>query len=418
MDRKRLVICGECVLALTRRAPADTVRTTAIAQHIRSLRTKSTAQRPRDGPRTRLHTQGRAIRSASTSTTRSTTVSLRPHEEHDLSALHSRIQELSASILKPTDGPVPSEQRVLYVLEQLDAIAKSLADANSIANAASIRSSSSATSALLGSVNTRKPTEAVSKATLLSLISRSAENIVRHPNVFITAPVLKSYVELQNLLHQPASFPEVFDLYARKPTPTATGNSKVKYTSPNPKSLNAAIDKDTANIALSSAITAHDLTLTLAVLEKAFAAPAYARAKALRQGAVPGTVLAIAPMVAYGLSTQFSAWQTMLDPATATNMAFAGIMTYTFAVGTVGYVAITTTNDQMDRVTWAQGVPLWERWIREEERAALDRVAGAWGFKDREKRGDEEGEDWEKLKETCGLKGMVLDKVELMEGME
>ncbi|KAK0947398.1 hypothetical protein LTS01_026031, partial [Friedmanniomyces endolithicus] len=81
-----------------------------------------------------------------------------------------------------------------------------------------------------------------------------------------------------------------------------------------------------------------------------------------------------------------------MAPQYATGVAFAGIMAYVVHVGTIGYVAITTSNDQMDRVTWAQGVPLWERWIREEERAAIDRVAGSWGFAQREKRGEEEGE--------------------------
>jgi hypothetical protein len=84
----------------------------------------------------------------------------------------------------------------------------------------------------------------------------------------------------------------------------------------------------------------------------------------------------------------------------------------------VGYVAVTTANDQMDRVTWAQGVPLWERWVREEERAAVDKVAQAWGFTEVEKRGDEEGEEWDALREWVGVRGMVLDKVSLMEGME
>lgn len=93
-------------------------------------------------------------------------------------------------------------------------------------------------------------------------------------------------------------------------------------------------------------------------------------------------------------------------------------MTYVAAVSSMGYIAITTANDQMDRVTWAQGVPLWERWVREEERRAADEVAGSWGFADRERRGDEEGTEWEALREWVGKRGMVLDAVELMEGME
>ena len=107
-----------------------------------------------------------------------------------------------------------------------------------------------------------------------------------------------------------------------------------------------------------------------------------------------------------------------MDPSYATGIAFAGIITYTASVSSIGYVAVTTANDQMDRVVWAQGVPLWERWVREEERAAIDKLAGAWGFQSLEKRGEEEGEEWESLREFVGMRGMVLDKVELMEGME
>ncbi len=102
----------------------------------------------------------------------------------------------------------------------------------------------------------------------------------------------------------------------------------------------------------------------------------------------------------------------------ATGVAFAGIFTYVAATTTIGYVAITTANDQMDRVTWAIGMPLRERWLREDERGAVDRVAGAWGFKERWRRGDEEGEEWEALREWIGMRGMVLDKSELLEGME
>jgi len=102
----------------------------------------------------------------------------------------------------------------------------------------------------------------------------------------------------------------------------------------------------------------------------------------------------------------------------ATNVAFAGILAYVALTGTIGFVAVTTANDQMDRVTWATGTPLRERWLREEERAMIDRVAGAWGFKEKWRRGEEEGSDWAGLREFTGLRGMVLDRVELMEGME
>ena len=99
-------------------------------------------------------------------------------------------------------------------------------------------------------------------------------------------------------------------------------------------------------------------------------------------------------------------------------MAFVGIMTYIGATATMGIIAVTTANDQMERVTWATGTPLRERWIREEERMMLDLVASAWGFRESWKRGEEEGEEWANLRELVGLRGMVLDRVELLEGME
>jgi hypothetical protein len=339
----------------------------------------------------------------------------------DLNAIHKRVQELAASVLKPQDGPVPPEQRVLYVFEHLDSLAKSLVDAKTINATAQHQQSKhadTATSALLGSVNARQAPSSVTKAALLTLISQKAEETMRHPNIFITPAMLKSYTDLQTLLHQPSSFPDVFSLYANKPVPTASSDSSVSFSPATPDAMNTAIDPKTANAALSAAITAHDLPLATDIIETSFCTPSFRKAKVLRQALVPIGGLALAPLAAYSVASIFGAWQPMLDQQQATWMAFAGIMTYVSAVSMTGYVAITTANDQMDRVTWAQGVPLWERWVREPERAAVDRVAGAWGFKSMEKRGEEEGVDWEDLREWVGRRGMVLDKVELMDGME
>ena len=98
--------------------------------------------------------------------------------------------------------------------------------------------------------------------------------------------------------------------------------------------------------------------------------------------------------------------------------AMAGLSTYIASVGSLGYMALTTSNDQMERVTWVIGMPLWERWVREDERAAGERVAKAWGHREKWKWGEEEGREWRELKEWLGVRGMVLDKVGLMEGME
>lgn len=102
----------------------------------------------------------------------------------------------------------------------------------------------------------------------------------------------------------------------------------------------------------------------------------------------------------------------------STQVAFVGIMAYVGFTSTIGFVAITTANDQMDRITWAVGIPLRERWLREDERALIDKVAGAWGFQEISRRGEEEGTEWQTLREWVGLRGMMLDRVELMEGME
>ncbi|TKA39224.1 hypothetical protein B0A54_08533 [Friedmanniomyces endolithicus] len=341
----------------------------------------------------------------------------------NLNALHSRILDLANTALKPEGGKLPAEQRVLYVLEQLQALAKNLIDGQDLETAGTQRPTtsqgSSATSALLGSVNTRPYPSFISQASLLNLISEKAEEILRHPTIFITPALLKSYVDLQTLLHQPSSLPDIFDLYARKPIPSLSSTGNITYGIPSPSKINSAIPTPTANLALQSAIAAHNLSLCLDIITTSFSAPAYRRALIIRRAALPFAGLAVLPLAAYTASQAFATqFQTSMSPSYATGIAFAGIMAYTVHVSTIGYVAITTSNDQMDRVTWAQGVPLWERWVREEERAAVDALAGKWGFRVRNQRGEEGGEEWEVLREFVGLRGMELDRAELMDGME
>jgi hypothetical protein len=108
----------------------------------------------------------------------------------------------------------------------------------------------------------------------------------------------------------------------------------------------------------------------------------------------------------------------MVDYSLALKYTFAGLLAYSGFAVSIGLVALGTANDQMVRVTWIPGTPLRERWVREEERAALDTVAMAWGFEEAHKRGFEEGEEWELLREVCGRKGMILDNPILMDGME
>ena len=422
MDIRRAASCSDCLGALRtaqKTSKSNQWRLLAPIAQTYSQRQLSTRTTPQlyQGRKTQQTSQRHWTRQYATPASPKAAT----HSPSDLNAIHKRVQELAASVLKPQDGPVPPEQRVLYVFEHLDSLAKSLVDAKTI-NATTQHQQSkhgdTATSALLGSVNARQAPSSVTKAALLTLISQKAEETMRHPNIFITPAILKSYTDLQTLLHQPSSFPDVFSLYANKPVPTAASDSSVSFSAATPDKMNTAIDPKTANAALSAAITAHDLPLATDIIETSFCTPSFRKAKVLRQALVPIGGLALAPLAAYSVASVFGAWQPMLDQQQATWMAFAGIMTYVSAVSMTGYVAITTANDQMDRVTWAQGVPLWERWVREPERAAVDRVAGAWGFKSMEKRGEEEGVDWEDLREWVGRRGMVLDKVELMDGME
>ncbi|TKA25006.1 hypothetical protein B0A50_06104 [Salinomyces thailandicus] len=436
MELRRTAVCHECLTLLRR--PRS--RHSAAPALLAPLHYQSSTRRPISAKahNERLRSHGKAhtapaVRFASpvldslflAARSANYTVS-----SQDLHTLHTRIVDLTDSALQSEGGALPEEQRVLYVLEQLEALAQTLIDgptAESLKHASGKASDSkrptaesmSATSALLGSVNTRSFPAFITKASLLNLISEKAEHILRHPTIFITPAILKAYVHLQTFLHQPASLPDIFHLYAHKSTPTAQANKAEPTLTPtNPDQINAAIPPATALLALDSAIQCHDLSLALALITTTFRAPAFKKAKILRQGLIPASGLAIAPLAAYTLSTHFGAWQSTMDPGYATSVAFAGILTYVAAVSSIGYVAITTANDQMDRVTWAPGVPLWERWIREEERAALDQVAGAWGFAAVERRGEEEGGEWERLREFVGVGGMVLDRVELMEGME
>ena len=250
----------------------------------------------------------------------------------------------------------------------------------------------------------------------LNELSKLAYLVVKSPPVFITPQVLELYVKLQASLEKPETFPEVFTMYANKPLPREGSISR--YSKQNPNKVSNAIPIATADRALQVAINARQLVVAIDIVESAYTTKAFHRAKFVRKGLLPATGMAVAPLAAYTIASQFALLQNSMDSAMATNVAFAGILAYTFFTGTIGVVAITTANDQMDRVTWAPGMPLRERWIREEERAAMDKIAGAWGFRETWRRGEEEGEDWDALREWIGGKGMMLDRVELMEGME
>ncbi|KAI8623008.1 hypothetical protein F5Y19DRAFT_482182 [Xylariaceae sp. FL1651] len=326
-----------------------------------------------------------------------------------------------------TSRGIPSEQNVSAALEDCHILANWFTDeATQPQNAHAISELESTTSTLLsldGAKTTRssKSHEGLDYPTLLremiNEISETAYMIITYPPVFITPSLLKQYVKVQAKLGKPETLPEVFQLYASKPVPRE-GSMPVTYTRPNPNRAANAIEPEVIDAALDTAIEARNLDAAVGIIENSYGTKAFVRSKLLRHGLVPLGTFAVTPIAAYILASNFSGLQQTMDSATATNVAFAGIIAYVGFTASIGMVALTTANDQMKRVTWAPGVPLRKRWIREEERAALDKLACAWGFQEPWRQGEEEGADWDALREYIGQKGMMLDRTELMEGMD
>jgi hypothetical protein len=248
-------------------------------------------------------------------------------------------------------------------------------------------------------------------------LSQLVFNLLRNPKIFITPEMLQLYVRIQALLGKPEYLPEIFHLYATKPIPRP-GSNPIAYHKPSPRSPKNAIPIELSDAALDAAIAKKDLPLALSVIETTVSAPAFRTNKFLRKASLPAITLGVTPLCAYSAATAVADWQNTYDVKMATYMAMAGMMAYVGTLATIGFVAVTTSNDQMERVVWQPGLKLRDRWLREEERLYFDRVAQAWGFKERSRRGEEQGEDWEALREFCGRRQMVLDKTDLLEGME
>ncbi|KAM3071225.1 hypothetical protein ACMFMG_008815 [Clarireedia jacksonii] len=315
---------------------------------------------------------------------------------------------------------IPSEEPTLEILYKCQAIAAEVAGEPAIP--AQEKKEPTAAASLLSSVDSAAKRVRLSKLSrdsqrLVDDLSQLLYSIISHPLIFITPKILEVYVSAQSSLGKPETFPEVFYLYANKPLPVE-GSSPVRYKAQNPNKVNNAIPMRVADQALQTAIDARELHVAMDIVDTSYALKAFRRAKFIRKGLVPSTGIIFAPAAAYALASQVAMFQSTMETGMATNVAFAGILAYLGFTGTIGLVAVTTANDQMDRVTWAPGMPLRERWIREEERAAIDKVAGSWGFQEKWRQGEEEGKDWELLREWIGNKGMLLDAVELMEGME
>jgi hypothetical protein len=250
-----------------------------------------------------------------------------------------------------------------------------------------------------------------------NVISSTIYELLRDKKVFISPDALNIYSRIQLLLSSPKYLPEIFDLYATKPIPTA-GSSPITYSKswkPHPKN---AIDIKLSDAALDAAIAKKDLPLALAIIDTTVSTPSFRFAKVLSKAALPLAAWAALPFVAYTGADWLAHYQNTMDEDYARDIVLMASGAYIFTLSIIGFTAVTTYNDQMERVSWQPGYRLRDRWLHEEERLYFDRLAMAWGFKERSRRGEEQGEEWEALREFLGMRMMVLDKTSLLEGME
>lgn len=247
-------------------------------------------------------------------------------------------------------------------------------------------------------------------------ISRVTFEVVDHPMVAITPQILDAYIVIQARLGRAETLPHVLNLYASKPKPRLKSGS-VEYVSQNPNQATKALDSDLVEKALDAAIEAKNLDAAIGVIENTYATKAFRRQKMLRKALIPASLAATAPVAVYLAASRLAQLQSSFDQGTATAIAAAGMLAYVGFTGSIGLLSILTHNDQMKRVTWAPGIPLRERWLREEQRAALDKVACAFGYSQAHRFGEERGDEFQALRQFILRRGMILDRVELMQGM-
>lgn len=249
-------------------------------------------------------------------------------------------------------------------------------------------------------------------------ISRLTYDLLCAATVYITPPMLEFYVRIHCLLGSPEYLPKIFYLYANKPVPTPK-TSPVVYTSPWPNSPKNAIPQALADAALEAAIVRKDLNLALAIVETTVALPAFRRNRFIRKASLPLLGAASLPLALNSIANYIaSEVQVAWDPGMSKFITLAACSAYFTTLGIVGFVALTTYNDHHQRVSWQPGFPMRDRWLKEEERLYYDRIALAWGFRDKARWGEEQGEEWDALKEYLGVRGMDLDRTNLLEGME
>ena len=184
-------------------------------------------------------------------------------------------------------------------------------------------------------------------------LSKLSYDLLRDPKVYITEDMLQMYVRILCQLGKPEYLPEIFHLYATKPIAKAESSNPVKYTSPWPRMPKYAVPIDLAEAALESAILVKNLPLAMAIIDTTVATPAFRTSKFLRQASIPSLIVGATPLVGYAGADWVSHWQNTMDVEMSRYTAMAGALAYIGTLSTIGFVAITTWNDQMQRVVWA-----------------------------------------------------------------
>ena len=257
-----------------------------------------------------------------------------------------------------------------------------------------------------------------SRETTASTISKLTYDLLCSPTVYMTPPMLDFFVRIHCLLGSPEYIPQIFYLYANKPIPNPK-STPVTYKHSWPTSPKNAIPLRLSSSALDAAMVRKDMSLALAIVETSVALSAYRRHRFISKASMPllGVIglpfalNAIANYIAYDVQVAF-------DPEMSRFITLAACGAYFTMLGTVGFVALTTYNDHHQRVSWQPGFEMRDRWLKEDERAFYDRIALAWGFKERARWGEEQGEDWAVLREYLGVRAMILDRTNLLDDME
>ncbi|KAL2889396.1 hypothetical protein HOO65_030897 [Ceratocystis lukuohia] len=332
----------------------------------------------------------------------------------NLSKLLSIIERTEAMFLARKD--VPCEPVIMTALRACHTAAKAITSANAETGKQPGNSLLQVDDKLAKAPSHKSTFAELRKNTMLR-ISQAAFNIISAPNVVVTMPLLKQYIQIHAELGLANTVAEALAMYGSKPVPVESANGVISFKKRYPKLPSAAIDEDVAAAALQVALQAKNLDAAVNIVDVCYCTQAFYLRKIMASATVPALAAGLIPATSYGIASAFASYNSSIDPGMATSFAFMGIMAYIGFTGSMGVVARMSMMDHMNRVTWMPGTPMRKRWLREDERAAMDKIATAWGFQESWKHGEESGPEWASLREYLGLKDMILDRVEFMEGM-